>query len=215
MNRASLAHLLAHHDSPRWRRSHYQEDVATEDRWLPVLDLLGHGFPIGLTKAGTWVIESVDGLVPLDSEQALDSLLDCLYRPRLEVVHQLQSSVEAVGLPVTASESFPILELVAHAVDFSPFYAELALEWIKESSEGDEFLGACNASWKPTRSDTRRRSDNAWRIYGVRFAEARPSVRQPAHRNCDKIHSGRYAECNRFIPWRHAMPATEPRRTPG
>ena len=104
------------------------------------MDLHGHGLSIGLTDDGRWVIESVDGLVPLRSEPGIDSLLECLYHPRAEIVNRLNNSIEAVGLPVAVFASFPFLELVAHALDFSPFYADLALEWLEEGSLDQEFL---------------------------------------------------------------------------
>ena len=74
------------------------------------------------------------------SEPGLDSLLECLYHPRPEIIHRLNIGIEAVGLPVTASVSFPFVELFAHSLDFSPFYAELALEWLEEGSGRQEFL---------------------------------------------------------------------------
>ncbi len=140
MNEEFLASVPNPLNSHLWRCSRFQGDATSEALWLPVMDLHGHGLSIGLTDDGRWVIESVDGLVPLRSEPGIDSLLECLYHPRAEIVNRLNNSIEAVGLPVAVFASFPFLELVAHALDFSPFYADLALEWLEEGSLGQEFL---------------------------------------------------------------------------
>ncbi len=140
MNQAFLASVLNPLNSRLWRSSRFRGNATSEARWLPVMDLHGHGLSIGLTVDGRWVIESVDGLVLLKSEPGIDSLLDCLYHPRAEVVNRLNDSIEAVELPVAVFASFPFAELVAHALDFSPFYAELALEWLEEGLLGQEFL---------------------------------------------------------------------------
>ena len=107
---------------------------------MPVLDLHGDGLFVGLSDSGDWVIESVNGLVPLTSEVSLDSLLTCLYHPRQEILDRLVTGVKAIGLPEPLAESFPFVELVAYALGFSPFYADIALEWIEDGPRRDIFL---------------------------------------------------------------------------
>ena len=140
MNRESLANLLMSLTPLPWRRSRFREGPKREARWVPVFDLHGHGLPVGLTDGGAWVIESVEGLVPLDSKPGLDSLLECLYSPLQQIRERLRRGIQALGLPVESLASFPFVELVAYALDFSPFYAELAIEWLEEGSVHEELL---------------------------------------------------------------------------
>lgn len=137
MDRVSLLSAL---DSPCWRRSHFRDDRAQEVRWLPVVDLLGYGYWIGLIDGGDWAIECVDGLGPLTSEDAFDSLLTCLFFPRADIEHKLRAGIETLGLPGALAESFPFVPLVAYALEFSPFYAERALEWIASGPRRNIFL---------------------------------------------------------------------------
>jgi hypothetical protein len=115
------------------------------EQWIRVADLTGKGIYVGISKDGCWVREWHGQIVKLTSLSLQGSpfmgLLPWLEKPLGEVKSVMRNGLEAVGLPISLTETFPYEGIVQMALFFqSDYWVRLALDWLTQIPLTEEIV---------------------------------------------------------------------------
>lgn len=98
--------------------------------WLPFGSLGEPEVIIGVLQDGSWVVDTADGLVSLDDEQALTFAFSVL-NSCIQETRQKLSDFKASSQCKCCKE-FPLSRLVVHAIQRGGYWAEQSLPWLAE-----------------------------------------------------------------------------------
>jgi hypothetical protein len=134
MNKLEIADLLK--TEPRqWKISALRGENQSV-RWLPIIDVSGKNFYLGLSEEGFWVADSRDKLIRLGKNGFFVPLLPILEQDYEEFLSHFKASLENRGLPVSIVSIFPWLETVICGLEQgSDYWAALALQWLESRKE--------------------------------------------------------------------------------
>ena len=132
MNQLEIANLLKTEPLP-WKSSVLRGEN-NKVRWLPIIDVSGKNFYLGLSEKGFWVVESRDKLLRLDKNGI--PLLPILEQDFEEFLSHFKASLKKVGLPLSVVSIFPWLETVICGLEQgSDYWAALAIKWLQSRKE--------------------------------------------------------------------------------
>jgi len=102
--------------------------------WLPIIDVSGKNFYLGLSEKGFWVVESRDKLLRLGKNSV--PLLPILEQDYEEFLSHFKASLKKVGFPISVVSIFPWLETIICGLEQgSDYWAALAIKWLESRKE--------------------------------------------------------------------------------
>jgi len=105
-------------------------------RWLPIIDVNGTNFYLGLTEEGFWVADSRDKLLKLGKNGFFIPLLPILEQNYEEFLQKFKVSLKNRGLPISIVLNFPWRETIICGLEqYSDYWATLALQWLESNKE--------------------------------------------------------------------------------
>ena len=135
MKATEIKDLLTKVTGNTWKFSHIREKTWDVIRWLPITSI-GQGRWVGMSEDGYWVVEGKENeVIIISADNSLIFLLQCLERPRAEFVESLNKGLSNNNLSIVIAQNFPFDDLIACGLTFgNDYWAELALEWLKDQS---------------------------------------------------------------------------------
>ncbi len=134
MNQLELANLLTTKPQ-QWKTSMLRGENKSV-RWVPIIDVTGKNFYLGLTEEGYWVANSRDQLLKLGQNGFFVPLLPVLEQNYEKFLTHFKVSLKKVGLPISIVSFFPWLETIICGLEQgSDYWAALALKWLESCQE--------------------------------------------------------------------------------
>jgi len=104
-------------------------DQNKQVRWIPIIDVSGMGFFLGIDEEGKWVADSKDDIIEIGSKSYVP-LLHILELTYYEFYSKLSESVSKLGLPDFVVSTFPLTETIRCGLEQgADYWAGLALNW--------------------------------------------------------------------------------------
>lgn len=98
-------------------------------RWIPIIDVSGMGFFLGIDEEGKWVADSKDDIIEISSKSSVP-LLPALELAYYEFCSKLSECVSKLGLPDSVMSTFPLTDTIRCGLEqVSDYWAESALNW--------------------------------------------------------------------------------------
>lgn len=120
---------------PKWKISALRGEKQSV-RWLPIIDVGGTNFFLGLTEEGFWVADSRDKLLGLGKNGFFIPLLPILEQNYEEFLNAFKASLKHRGLPISIVSDFPWLKTIICGLEqYSDYWATLALQWLESNKE--------------------------------------------------------------------------------
>jgi hypothetical protein len=123
--------------------------------WAPI-DVMGNPqCAIGVLRDGAWVVDTADGLAPLDNDRSLVFVFPLMNESLNTLRDQIRSSLDRSSLDVTNVHGFPFSRIVTCAIDGGGFWAEKSFNWLNAIQLGDSERASAIEGLKHIESDKR------------------------------------------------------------
>lgn len=118
------------------------------------IDVIGNPqCAIGVLRDGAWVVDTADGLAPLDDDRSLVFVFPLLNESLNTLRDRIRSSLDRSNLDVTNVDGFPFSRIVSRAIEGGGFWAEKSFDWLKSIQLGDAERASAIKGLKHIESD--------------------------------------------------------------